>query len=119
MKTNLELKSFLAEAGGNAERQITLFAFVNLGIIESLANGLIGASDAVRFFFNAENCLFVRKHFKDKTPDKIMGHGVQLPDLFDALPAEEAGREFLHELAIMKDLCLKLIEREKLVAYSS
>ena len=28
----------------------------------------------------------------------VMSRGVQLPDLFESLPAEEAQREFLHEL---------------------
>jgi hypothetical protein len=30
--------------------------------------------------------------------DEIMSRGVQLPDLFEALSAEEAHREFQHEL---------------------
>jgi hypothetical protein len=58
----------------------------------------------------------VRKSLKDKTADDVMGRGVQLPDLFDCLPAEEARREFLHELAAMRNLCLKLVDGERLVA---
>jgi hypothetical protein len=51
----------------------------------------------------------------DKTADAIMSHGVQLPDLFDVLPREEAHREFQRELAIMRALCLKLLEEKQLV----
>ena len=40
-----------------------------------------------------------------------MSHGVQLPDLYDSLPTEEAQREFLHELEIIRSLCLKLLEK--------
>jgi hypothetical protein len=45
-----------------------------------------------------------------------MSHGVQLPDLFDLLPADEAHRQFQHELATMRTLCLKLLEDKQLVA---
>jgi hypothetical protein len=45
-----------------------------------------------------------------------MSHGVQLPDLFDALPPEAAVREFQHELSAMRSLCLKILETKKLVA---
>lgn len=97
-------------------QQLTLFALLSLGIIESLASGLVSAADAVRVFFNAENCLFVRKRLGNKLADQIMGHGVQLMDLFDVLPAEEAQQEFQRELAAMRSLALKLLEEKKLVA---
>jgi hypothetical protein len=45
-----------------------------------------------------------------------MSHGVQLPDLFEALPMAEAQREFQRELAIMRTLCLKLLEQKQLMA---
>ena len=45
-----------------------------------------------------------------------MSHGVQLPDLFEALPTKEAHREFQRELATMRSLCLKLLEGKQLVA---
>jgi hypothetical protein len=116
VREKLELKSLLAQAGEDAGRRLTLFALVTLGVVESLANGSIGATDAVRFFFNADNCLFVRKAFKEKTADVIMGRGVQLPDLFDCLEIEEARREFLHELSTMRSLCLQLVDGARLVA---
>lgn len=95
---------------------LKLFALVNLGLIESLANGSIGATEAARRFYFADNCLFVRKALKDKTADRIMSHGVQLPDAIESLSAEDAQREFLHELAVMKALCLRLIDSQRQVA---
>lgn len=58
----------------------------------------------------------VRKHLRNKTADAVMSHGVQLPDLFEALPTAEAQREFQRELATMRSLCLKLLEQKQLVA---
>jgi hypothetical protein len=40
-----------------------------------------------------------------------MSHGVQLPDLFDCLPADEAQREFFHELETIRSLCLTILEK--------
>jgi hypothetical protein len=45
-----------------------------------------------------------------------MSHGVQLPDLFDALPGEQAYREFKHELAKIRSLCLKILDGLPVVA---
>jgi hypothetical protein len=44
------------------------------------------------------------------------GSGVHLPDLFETLSAEEAQREFRHELAAIRALCLQLLEQKRLVA---
>ena len=95
---------------------MAVFALLNLGVIESLANGLLSATEARKILFHAENCLFVRKHLREKIADEIMSHGVQLPDLFEVLPAEEAHRQFQRQLAIMRSLCLKLIEARQMVA---
>jgi hypothetical protein len=112
----MDLNTLLSEAKGTATHPLTLFALLNLGIVESLANGLLSATDAVRTFYHADNCLFVRQRLRDKIADRIMSHGVQLPDLFTVLPAEEAHREFQRELATMHGLCLKLLETKRLVA---
>jgi len=112
----MNLDKLLRASARTAKQKTALFAILNLGIIESLANGLVTATDAVHFFFNAENCLFVRKHLRDKTTDAIMSHGVQLPDLFEALPSKEAQREFQRELSTMRNLCLKLLGKRQLVA---
>ena len=116
MKHDLKLEELLAPVSRDRSARMACFAFVNLGVIDSLANGVVSAVDAVRHFYNAENCLFVQDGLKDKTASRIMSHGVQLPDLFDCLPAETAQREFLHELATMRSLCLKLLESERQVA---
>ena len=112
----MDLNTLLPESKASATHPLSLFALLNLGIIESLANGLMSATDAVRLFYHADNCLFVRQRLRDKTADRIMSHGVQLPDLFTVLPAEEAHREFQRELATMRGLCLKLLEDKRLVA---
>jgi hypothetical protein len=115
MKNSMYLSSLLSQAG-DRDQQVTSLALLCLGVIESLTGGLASATDALRFFFHAENCLFVRKSLKHRIADQIMSHGVQLPDLFDALPAEEAHREFQHELTSMRSLCMKLLEEKRMAA---
>jgi hypothetical protein len=112
----MELQDLLSESQPGATQPLTLFALLNLGMIESLANGAMTATEAVRLFFHADNCLFVRKRLRDKRADKIMSHGVQLPDLFTVLPAEEAHREFQRELAAMRSLCLEMLQGRRSVA---
>jgi hypothetical protein len=51
----------------------------------------------------------MRKHFRHREANAIMSHGVQLPDLFDSLSPQEAQREFLHELEMIRSLRLKLL----------
>ncbi len=116
MKSAVQFETFLPESGGTCAQRSAVFALLTLGIIESLVNGLVSAADALRLFFNADNCLFVRKQLGDRTADRVMSHGVQLPDLFDTLPTEQAQREFQHELATMRALCLKLLDEKRLVA---
>ena len=116
MNTSIHLKTILSEAERAPDHQLALFALISLGVLESLSNGLMSATDAVRLFFNGENCSFVRQSLGEKMADEVMSHGVQLPDLFEALPVEEAHREFRHELATMHSLCLKLLEEEQLAA---
>ena len=116
MHHRMSLKSILPATGETPAQQLALFALLNLGVIESLANGLLSATEALQVFFHAENCLFVRKQLHDKIADQIMSHGVQLADLFEALPTAEAHREFQRELAAMRALCLKLLEDKQLVA---
>jgi hypothetical protein len=112
----MELKDLLSEPRATSTRPLAVFALLNLGVIESLASGVLSATDALRVFFHADNCLFVRNQLRDKLADKIMSHGVQLSDLFTVLPAEEAHRQFHHELATMRALCLKLLDDKRLVA---
>src|SRR5437899_1521802 len=110
MSDPVSLSALLSGTARKPAEELALFALVTLGFIESLAHGLMSASDAVRCFFHADNCLWIRKRFRKSLADQIMSHGVQLPDLFEALSAEEAHREFQRELAAMRTLCLKLLE---------
>lgn len=116
MNESMDLPSLLATSARTTSQSKALFALLNLGIIESLANGLLSAADAPRLFYHANNCLFVRKQLHDKTADEIMSRGVQLADIFETLPADEAQREFQHELATLRILCLRLLEKKPLVA---
>ena len=116
MKSGLPLQMLLHGSDGAPDLRRALFALLSVGIIESLANGLLSATDAVRLFFNADNCLFVRRHLRDKVADRIRSHGIQLPDLFDVLNKEEAVREFHRELATMRALCLEILADKALVA---
>jgi hypothetical protein len=113
MNNRVSLEVILGGGGGRSPRPLTLFALLNLGMIESLADGLISAGEALLLFYNAENCLFVRKRLKDRSADRVMSHGAQLADLFDILPADEAHREFRHELSTMRTLCLKILEEAR------
>jgi hypothetical protein len=115
MKDRINLEALLSQAS-NTHQQVASFALLCLGIIESLTNGLMSVTDALRLFFHADNCLFVRKQLKEKIADQIMSHGVQLPDLFEALPAEEAQREFQREVTEIHSLCLKLLEDKQIAA---
>lgn len=108
MSDFIHLKDLLSQAP-SLRQQVTSFALVCLGAVESLVSGAISSADSVRLVFHAENCQFVRDALADETADEIMSRGVQLPDLFDALPAEKAQQEYQRELVAMHTLCLKLI----------
>jgi hypothetical protein len=113
MKRNNQFRIVLSEVGGNPRQQLRFFALLNLGMVQSLASGVISAAEAIQLFYNAENCLHVREHFRNKEANAIMSHGVQLPDLFESLPAEEASREFFHELEKIRALCMKLLAEKQ------
>ncbi len=115
MSNRVELQGLLASVDGDVARRRALFAWLNMGLIESLANGLLSGDDAIRLFCHADNCLFVRKRLRGRLANEVMSRGAQLPDLHEALPPDEARREFLHELGEMRRLCLKLLETEPLV----
>jgi hypothetical protein len=99
----------LSAVPGKPPQQLEFFALVNLGLVQSLSSGVLTPTDALERFYHAENCLYVQKHLRKREANAIMSHGVQLPDLFEALPAEEARREFYHELETIRILCLKLL----------
>lgn len=116
MRQSHPSRIFLSAAHGTPTEQRELFALLNLGLIQSLASGVLSPTEALERFYHADNCLYVQKHFRQKEAAAIMSHGVQLPDLFEYLPAEEAQREFYHELEIIRSLCLKLLEKKRSTA---
>jgi hypothetical protein len=115
MSDPVRLEALLSEAGKERPDRLAVFALLSLGIIESLTSGVLSPSDAVQVFFTADNCLSVRAQLRNKAADEVMGRGVQLPDLFEVLPAEQAQRECQRELAAMRSACLKLLERRRSV----
>src|SRR5262245_63090205 len=103
----------LSATHGNRVQQREQFALLNLGLVQSLASGVLSPTEAVERFYHAENCLYVQKYFRQKEANAIMSHGVQLPDLFAWLSVEEAQREFYHELETIRGFCLKLLEKKR------
>lgn len=116
MNNRIDLRTLFGGSGKSRSEQIAVFALINLGIVESLSNGLMSAAETLRVFFHAENCLFVRRELRAKVADEIMSHGVQLADLFDALPADQAQREFSRELTTIRSLCLRLLGQKRSAA---
>ena len=116
MKDNIDLSGLLTGLGSEAPSQLGVFAFLGLGVVESLATGALSASDAVRVLFNSQNCQYVHKKLRDEVADKIMSHGVQLADLFEALPEQVAQQEFQRELEKIRSLCLQLLELHRAAA---
>lgn len=108
----MNLKTLLTEVDKAPEQRLALFALLSLGILDSLNNGLITAADTLRLFFHADNCLFLHQQLRDRVANEIMSRGVQLADLFDILPAEQAQREFQRELAAMRSLALRLLNEQ-------
>ena len=113
MENSKPFRFVLSEGRGNQNpaQQLELFGLVSLGLVQSLASGVLSPTEALQRFYHADNCLFVRKEFRNREANEIMSRGVQLPDLFDSLTAEEAQREFFRELEAMRSLCLKLLEK--------
>jgi hypothetical protein len=114
MKKRSPYHVLLSEVPGRPPQQLELFALVNLGLVQSLASGILSPADAVKRFYHAENCLYVQKHLRKREANTIMSRGTQLPDLFECLPAEEAHREFYRELEAMRALCLKLLGEKRM-----
>jgi|GEM_PF-1089606 len=112
MQQTIHLKSLLARTDDPKEQNAT-FALFGLGITEFLSSGARSADEALCEFFHAKNCLFVRQTLHSRPADEFMSRGVQLADLFDVLPTRIAQREYQRELAMMRALCLGLLENER------
>jgi hypothetical protein len=113
MKQRHPSRLLLSEVPGSPPQQLELFALVNLGLVQSLASGLLSPTEAVERFYHADNCLYVQRELRKREASAIMSRGTQLPDLFECLPAEEARREFYHELETIRALCLKVLGEKR------
>lgn len=111
----MKVRILLSDSNGNSTAELASFAFLNLGLVQSLNSGALSSAEAIRCFYHADNCLYVREHFQSRVADAIMSRGVQLPDLFAHLPAEEAKRALRHELEEMRALCLQLLEKTQVL----
>ncbi len=111
MKTRPRI--LLSDSKDNSTVELTSFAFLNLGLVQSLNSGALSPAEAIQYFYHADNCLYVREHFQSREANAIMSRGVQLPDLFAHLPPEEARRALLHELEEMRALCSSLLKKER------
>lgn len=115
MNEKISLKNLLVERR-TAEEKLELFALLHLGVLDSLNHGVLSASQAIHLFYHAENGLFVRQQLQHPTADEMMSRGIQLPDLFGTLPAEEAQQEFQRELTKLHALSLSLLEKQLIPA---
>ena len=88
----VDFAKLLSGIGGPAGYRLGLFALLNLGVVELLANGALSAVEATRGFYNAENCLYVRKHLRDKTADKIMSHAFNCKICLRLCPEEKRNK---------------------------
>jgi hypothetical protein len=109
VELRIELETLFGGQRISGRRALETFAVINLGLIESLRNGALDANDAICRFYNAANCLFVRRKLRNALCDDVMAHGVQLADLFDALSPSAARRQFALELNAMAKICLRLL----------
>ena len=114
MKPRIELSSLLSQA--TDKEKVASFALLALGVTESLDSGALTASEVIQVFFHIDNCLFAKEQIAEKVADDIMSRGVQLADIFTALPAEKAQQEFQRELNTLHLLCLTLLEERQLAA---
>ncbi len=82
MKKHKPPRIQLSRTVKHATEPLAVFALLNLGLVQSLASGVVTPEDAVDTFYHAGNCLFARRDIHSKTADAVMSHGTQLADLF-------------------------------------
>jgi len=66
MKQTHPLRVALSELSGSLAQQLELFALVNLGLVQSMASGVLTPTEGVERFYHAKNSLYVQKHFRRK-----------------------------------------------------
>ncbi len=112
----LSLDSLLPEAAGPEDRRAEVFALLALGVLDAIEAGALSPESARSHFFNAANCLFTRRTLNLPEVEEVMSRGVELPDLFDALPADTAAGEACAEVTLMRASCLRILTANRLVA---
>jgi len=110
------LERILGSATTRPEERREVFALIVLGLLDSLERDVLTAADLSFVFFNVGNCEFVAAHFDASDAEDVMARGVQLADLFDALDPDEARTEFAAEVIAIRNLCLAILGKERLVA---
>jgi hypothetical protein len=90
-------------------QKLAMFAGLNLAILSSIDSKGEAIPSVTAGFYHAANCLYVKRSIKDKNANELMSRGVQLPDLFDALPRGQAEGELKREMNAMRAICYKLL----------
>ena len=98
MKQSHGLRVVLSELSGSVGRQLELFALVNLGLVQSMASGVLTPTEAVERFYHVGNFLYVQKHFRRREAQTIMSRGIRLPDLFDSCHPKRRSASFTMSL---------------------
>ena len=66
MKQIHPFRVVLSELSGSLAQRLELFALVNLGLVQSMASGVLTPTEGVERFYHAKNSLYVQKHFRRK-----------------------------------------------------
>lgn len=116
MKSQILNISSLLDASERGASRLSLLALLTLGVVESLLSGQINANEAVQLYFNFDNCMAAKKQVRNKILDEIMSRGSQLPDIIEILPPDKSQQQFQVELNRIRDLCHKLLPKNKVAA---
>jgi hypothetical protein len=103
----LDLQSILS--GLERPQKLAVFAGLNLAMLASIDSKGRALADVTAGFYNAANCLYVKRSIKHKNADELMSRGVQLLDLFAILPRRRAEAELKSEKNAMRAICYKLL----------
>jgi hypothetical protein len=103
----LDLEQLLNGLGKS--QKLAVFAGLNLAMLSSIDSKGAALADVTAGFYHAANCLYIRRAVKDKAANELMSRGIQLADLFEALPRRQAEAELKHELSAMRAICYKLL----------
>lgn len=95
--------------GLEKRQKLAVLAALNLAMVNSIDSKGTQLDDITAGFYNAANCLYVKRSLRSKDADELMSRGVQLADLFDLLPRRQAEAELKRERSVMLTLCQKLL----------